>query len=170
MYMTPGAGPHGRDLLGDLGAHHPGHDHVGYQRVDRAVVPAGQLDRVRTAGRGQHLVAAADEDASGDFPDAVLVLDHQDDLAVPGHVRLVRGSRNRDLWGGRRQRDTAGGAESLLGIEPHLAPGLRDDPVDRRKPQAGLLARRLVVKNGSNACSSVAGSMPIPSSLTRSRT
>ncbi len=120
--------------------HHPRHDHVGDEQVDRTVVFADQPDRLRAIGRGQHAITPPVEHAAGDLADAVLVLDDQDDLAGAGQIALVGGPRHRRQLFGGRQHHGARGAEAGLRVEPDIAAGLGDDPVDRGQPEAGALA------------------------------
>jgi hypothetical protein len=70
------------DSLGDLVAHHLGHDHVGEEEVDHLGGIAGQPHGFAAAGDRADLITVTHEDAAGQLAQALLVLDQEDRLAV----------------------------------------------------------------------------------------
>lgn len=75
-----------------------------------------------------------------------------------------------DGAGERRQEHVEAGARAWCAGHVDDAVMLGNDAVHDREAEAGAIARVLVVKNGSKMRSSVASSMPQPSSLTTSST
>ena len=69
--------------LGDVGAEHLRHDHVGQQQVDAMGRVGGVLDRGRAGAGLVDAVAVTGQDPVGELAEAFLVLDQEDVLAVP---------------------------------------------------------------------------------------
>ena len=82
------------DPLGDFLAEHLGHDDVGDEQVDLAVVAGGEGEGLGTVRGGDHVVAVAGEDPFGDLAERLLVLDDEDGLAL-GAAFVGRGFLDR---------------------------------------------------------------------------
>jgi hypothetical protein len=115
------SGPGPLECFGEFAAVHDGHDDVGEQGVDDAVVAFGDGEGFLAVGGGEDVVASAGEDAGDDLPQAVFVLGDQDGLACGG-------GRGGDLLGRRRRAGGGGkvdvmvvprpGAESMVSSPP----------------------------------------------------
>ena len=95
-----------RQLLGQLTAASPGHDHVGQQEIQLSGVGVGDLDGFCPVGRVENVIAQLLERLSPQDPSRFVVLHDEDGLAppAPGPVvvsallatgRATRGSRTR---------------------------------------------------------------------------
>jgi hypothetical protein len=140
-----------KDVLGDIGAEHLRHDHVGQQQVHAMGRVGRVLDRGRAATGLVDVVAVAGQDPVPELAEALLVLDQQDDLAVPVLV-LGRGGRHaaRKRGGLVAGGDQHGkrGPKPRLRVDLHGPAGLGDDAVDRRQPEAGAVALGLGGEEG----------------------
>ena len=128
-------------LLRDFLAEHVRHDDVGDEQVDLALVAAGDVEGFRAVGRGDHLVAVAGEDPLGDLAQGFLVLDDQDGLS-PGRALVGRG-----LGRQRTAASVVTGSVMLkvvpaagFGVDPDVAVGLGEDPVDGGQAEPGSAA------------------------------
>ena len=151
MYSDGQAGTVLEDALGDIGAEHLRHDHVGQQQVQAMGRVGRVLDR-GGAGTGRvDVVAVAGQDPVPELAEALLVLDQQDGLAVPPLV-LGRGGRHpaRERGGlvAGRDQHGEGGPKPRLGVDLHGPAGLGDDAVDRGQPEAGAVALGLGGEEG----------------------
>jgi hypothetical protein len=111
MYSTATRGSELADLLGHLRAAHLGHDDVGDEQVDLAVVPGSASQRLVAVGGGEDVVSASGEYPLGDVAESFFVLHDQDGLAggsafvgngFPDRRGLLLGDRDHD--GERRDR------------------------------------------------------------------
>jgi hypothetical protein len=145
------AGPVLKDALGDIGAEHLRHDHVGQQQVHAMGRVGRVLDRGRAGTGLVDVVAVAGQDPVPELAEALLVLDQQDDLALPALV-LGRGGRPaaRERGGLVAGGDQHGkrGPKPWLGVDLRGPAGLGDDAVDRGQPEAGAMALGLGGEEG----------------------
>ena len=132
------AGPHRGDCARDVRAAHARHDDIGHEQVERAGVPAEQLERGRSVACLQHRVAVRLEDLRDEPADDELVLDEQDRLFAGGRRERRRvGLRRVDRRPFGGQQDPERGAEAGCRLDLDRAAALLDDPIDRREAEPG---------------------------------
>ena len=90
-------------------------------------------ERLGRIGRRQHRVAAPDEQPSHRLPHDLFVFDKQHRLAPRRKYVGHRNTRRGTLVGRGGQIDPDGGPDPDLRRDRDIAPGLRDDAVDRRQ-------------------------------------
>src|SRR6476469_10446825 len=78
----PDPGPKAPQAPRELAAVHAGHDHVGQEQIDRALVAFGDPERSGAVLRLAHPIAMSRQDAAHGRPDAGLVLRHEDGLGA----------------------------------------------------------------------------------------
>ena len=127
-------------LVGEVDARHAGHDDVGDEDVERAAELARAAMRLGAVADRDDVVAGPLEEPGGHVADGRLVLDDQDRADADRARSPDRGFVDVDRGVDAREVELERGAVPGLGVEPDVAAGLVDDPVDRGQPEAGALA------------------------------
>ena len=127
------------DPLRQLEPAQVGHDHVGQHQVNAVLGPVENAERLAPVPRLQHDVALVGENAGGERPDGVFVLDQQDGLAAAHRRGRPILHRVGQLVGADAgEADLEAAALVGRGIHPDVAPALHDDAVHRGQAEAGV--------------------------------
>jgi hypothetical protein len=136
---APSVGAARAQLAAEVEAAHAGHDDVGDHDLDRVGL-AFESQRLARAGGGANGEAVAVEHLADESQQPLVVLDHEHRPRAAGGLR--RGVRllGLDRRAGRaRQEDVEDRALAGLGVDPHAAAALLDDPEHGREPESGAL-------------------------------
>ena len=153
------AGIPGQQIVGQVTAVHPGHDHISQQQIDAVGVFPGQVDGLLRRSSRQHGVPLKFEHDLRHFQDRRFIFHQQYGFVAAGrgHNRIL--NRQKFTWGCTlRQVDLEGRSLSWLTVHGNEAVILLNRAVHRGQPETGALALLL---GGEERLEQMADGLPV---------